>query len=363
MVNHRFVLLLATVLLYAGNARAHHAFASEFDGNVQGEVSGTITTVWFRNPHVRYRMDVVADDGSIEEWDVQATSLTSIRRAGWTAETIAVGESVRIWGDMGRNGTKRIFLRGVEKEDGTELSPDGPTRNRGERDRVIADPDKDYGYAQVNSDHPYDISGPWRNNYKFQLTVDDLEPKPTPFTDAGRQKFTATEAWHDGALRCLPLGLPRIFGSPYNMEIVDAGSHYVILYQQNNAPRRIYMDGREAPYGWPATSMGFSVGHWDDDVLIVETTHLTEGTLDGTLLPMSGAGTRIVEHWEMSDGGLGMDRIMTIHDPYYTEPLVRRRGSARADSVEIIEQAPCDPDGYYRDLLERGNLEEHLGIN
>ncbi len=106
--------------------------------------------------------------------------------------------------------------------------------------------------------------------------------------------------------------------------------------------------------------MGFSTGHWEDDVLVVETTHLSPGTLDGTLMPMSGRATRIVERWEMTDGGLAMDRIMTIYDPYYTEPLVRCRGSVRAESVDILEQAPCDPDGYYRDLLEGGKLREHL---
>lgn len=354
---------LALIALFLSHtANSHHAFASEFDKNVQGEVSGTITTVWFRNPHVRYRLAVTNEDGVVEDWDVQATSVTSIRRAGWTKDTLPVGESVRIWGDMGRNGSKKIFLRGVEMSDGTELSPAGPTGNPGDRDRVTASADIDYAYAQVNEEHPVDISGPWRNNYKFQLTVDDLEPKPTPYTDAGREKFEATEVWQDGALRCLPLGLPRIFGSPYNMEVVDAGSHYVILYQQNNAPRRIWMDGRQAPGDWPLTSMGFSVGHWQDNVLVVETTHLSEGTLDGTLMPMSGRDTRIVERWEITDGGLAMDRIMTIYDPYYTEPLVRRRGSARADSVDIIEQAPCDPDGYYRDLLENNNLREHLGL-
>ena len=51
---------------------------------------------------------------------------------------------------------------------------------------------------------------------------------------------------------------------------------------------------------------------------------------------------------------------MTIYDPYYSQPLVRRRGSARDDDVDISEQAPCDPDSYYRDLLELGKLEQHL---
>ena len=54
---------------------------------------------------------------------------------------------------------------------------------------------------------------------------------------------------------------------------------------------------------------------------------------------MKGEGTRIVERYELAPDRLAMDRIMTIHDPYYTQPLVRRRGSARDDNVDISEQA------------------------
>jgi hypothetical protein len=77
---------------------------------------------------------------------------------------------------------------------------------------------------------------------------------------------------------------------------------------------------------------------------------------------MKGEGTRIVERYDFTADRLAMDRTMTIYDPYYTQPLVRRRGSARDDSVDIGEQAPCDPDSYYRDLLELDRLEQHLGI-
>ena len=87
-------------------------------------------------------------------------------------------------------------MRGMEKADGTEHLPMGPVRTRSERNRVNASADKDYGYAQVNPEHPFDISGPWHNGYKFQLTVDDLEPKPTPFTVEGKRVFEATESWH-----------------------------------------------------------------------------------------------------------------------------------------------------------------------
>jgi hypothetical protein len=225
---------------------------------------------------------------------------------------------------------------------------------------VRADPSKKYGYGAVRNDYPVDITGPWINRYKFRLTVDDLEPKPTPFTAEGRRIFEATTHWQDPALRCLALGLPRLFGAPYNMEIVDAGTHYVIVHVEHNTPRRIWMDGRTPPESLPASSLGFSVGHWEGDELVIETTHLAPGWLDGSGLPMSGEGTRLVERYTFRDDRLAMDRTMTIYDPYYTQPLVRRRGSARGDDVAIGEQPSCDPDSYYRDLRENDLLDAHL---
>jgi len=92
------------------------------------------------------------------------------------------------------------------------------------------------------------------------LTVDDLQPKLTPFSAEGRRAFEATESWHDDVLRWMPLGLPRTFGSPYAMEVVDAGSHYLIVYEQNNTPRWIWPAGRTLPQDLPANSMGFFGG-------------------------------------------------------------------------------------------------------
>lgn len=356
----RHCLLVLLLSVTSVPAIAHHSFPAEFDKSRRGEISGKIVEVWYKNPHARYRLEVESSDGSVDVWDVQTSSLISLRRAGWTAETLKVGELVRIWGDLGHNDTKKLFMRGVEKSDGSEVLPGGAIRDANERNRVTDGPENIYTYAQVNPDHPFDISGPWSNFHKFRLTVDDLEPKPTPFSAEGKRVFDATESWQDDVLRCMPLGLPRIFGSPYPMDIVDAGSHYVVLHVQNNTPRRIWMDGRKAASDLPPSSMGFSTGHWEGDVLVVETTHLSPGTLDGSLLPMSGRDTRVVERWELGSDPLSMDRTLTIFDSYYTKPLVRQRGSIRSDSIEVIEPAPCDPDGHYRDLLETNRIEEHF---
>jgi hypothetical protein len=341
---------------------AHHSFSAEFEPEKTAELSGTISQVWWNNPHIRYRLRVTAEGGQPEEWELQAASITAMQALGWSQSTIKIGDQLTVSGQVGRNAAKKLYVRTIVRPDGSRLAtgrgePTGPDPNQ-----VHATAGKSYGYGAVRNDHPVDITGPWRNRYKWRVTVDDLEPKPTPFTDEGRALFAATEHYQDPALRCLALGLPRLFGAPYNMEIVDAGTHYVIVYVEHNTPRRIWMDGREPPPDTQPSSLGFSVGRWDGDVLVIETTHLLPGWLDGSGLPMKGEGTRIVERYEFTDDRLAMDRVMTIHDPYYTQPLVRRRGSARDDVVDIAEQASCDPDSYYRDLFEAGRLEEHLGV-
>jgi hypothetical protein len=337
---------------------AHHSVAAEFDVSQQAELKGEITHVWFSNPHVRYRLTITNSDRTTEDWELQAGNITNLLRQNWTEDSLRVGDRVTASGDLGRDGAKKLRIREVVIADGRVVPP----RNSAPTDRntISASPDKYYGYDDHRTAYPIDPTGPWRNDYKWRVTVDDLEPKPTPFTAEGRRLFDATRPWHDYALRCVAIGLPRVFGSPYNMDIVDAGNHYLMVFVEHNTPRRIWMDGREAPAGTPATPLGFSVGKWEGDVLVVETTHLTPGWLDGSGLPMSGDGTRIVERYEWSTDRLAIERTMTIYDPYYTAPLVRRRSSARGDDVPITEQAPCDPDSFYRDLEASGRLQEHF---
>jgi len=353
--------MLVFCALHGTQALGHHSVAAEFDTGNQGELQGEITRVWFTNPHVRYELTVTKDDGSTEAWELQGGNVTNLRAQGWLESSIVVGDRVTVSGSLGRDGAQKLQIRELLTADGARVPPprEPVARPAGGRNAVNASADKDYGYGPTN-DYPVDITGPWRNNYRWRVTVDDFEPKPTPFTAEGRAIFEATEAWHDPSLRCVAPGLPRIFGAPYHADVVDAGDHYLMLYIEHNTPRRIWMDGRTPPANTPPTPMGFSVGRWEGNVLIVETTHLSRSWLDGSGLPMSGEGTRIVERYVPGEDGLTIDRTMTIYDPYYTEPLVRQRYSARDDGIDLTEQAPCDPDSYYRDLEASGRLEEHF---
>lgn len=347
-------------LSFSQTTFAHHSFSAEFD-NIRGEISGVVVRARYTNPHPRYQILVTLENGTSEEWELQGQSVTSMRAGGWDSDFLSVGDEIRVWGSLGRNDTKKLFLSGLEKSNGEIYDPSANASTRPNPGEVNATVGRNYTYGQLNESAPFDISGPWRNSYKFRVTVDDLEPKPTPFTTEGAAIYAETEHYDDYSLRCVAPGLPRIFGAPYDMDIVDAGSHYQFVYIEHNTPRRIYMDGRVAPDNFPDTAMGWSNGHWEGDELVIETTKLVPGWLDGSGMPfMGGENTRLLERYTFADDRLSMERVLTIYDAYYTEPLIRRRASARDDNVVITEHDSCDPTSYYSDIFESGELERRL---
>ena len=87
-----------------------------------GTIEGVVTEVWFRNPHVRYYVEITLGDGSTESWDVRTSSPTQLSRRGWTQDTITEGDQVKVLGHLGRDGRKLLSLISIELADGTKLS-------------------------------------------------------------------------------------------------------------------------------------------------------------------------------------------------------------------------------------------------
>jgi hypothetical protein len=94
---------------------------------------------------------------------------------------------------------------------------------------------------------------------------------------------------------CVPPGMPSTMTSTvsYPIEILQTPGRVTMFAEFEMQLRRIYMDGREFPPAdyWP-TRMGFSVGHWEGETLVIETRFLSEYLMRSW--PRSEA-TRIVE--------------------------------------------------------------------
>ncbi len=120
------LILLTIGMLLARAAQGHHSFTAEFVADKTATLKGTITQVWFRNPHVRYLMVVVNEDGEEETWDARGSPVVWLARKGWKKDTIQVGDTVEMYGYLGRDGIKMLSIMTITLADGTVLVDKAP---------------------------------------------------------------------------------------------------------------------------------------------------------------------------------------------------------------------------------------------
>ena len=97
------------VTLAASPVVGHHAYDANYIRET-GSIEGVVVEVFWANPHVHYYLEVADDEGGTTLWDVESDNLSVMARAGWTSETVQVGDRVRISGRLGREGRSRLAL-------------------------------------------------------------------------------------------------------------------------------------------------------------------------------------------------------------------------------------------------------------
>ena len=118
----RLVLVVAGMALVAAwPARAHHAFASEFDAKKPVKFTATVTKMEWINPHAWMHVAVKKPDGTTENWMIEAGSPNSLFRRGITKDTVRVGMQVVVDGYQARDGSRRANGRDVTLPEGKKL--------------------------------------------------------------------------------------------------------------------------------------------------------------------------------------------------------------------------------------------------
>jgi len=214
--------------------------------------------------------------------------------------------------------------------------------------------------APRTSDGRIDLSGIWENVWFYQgkvsppLASPPGEPPASTFSNigAGFKNGLPLRPWAADLLKqrkeqnskdnpdahCLPMGLMQFHEHPQPRRIVQTPELIVILYEGNGGIRQIFTDGRSLPASDPQPWWyGYSVGKWEGDTLVVQTTGFRDGGwLDIQGSPLTDAG-KITERFQrLNYGTLRID--VTIDDPKaYTEPFTVRVNQRLAVDIEMIE--------------------------
>jgi hypothetical protein len=180
--------------------------------------------------------------------------------------------------------------------------------------------------AQRTSYGKPDLSGFWlpENPTKYLLNLAaDMKPEEIPLKpwarDLYNHRIETNGKDHPGAY-CLPSGIPEKLNIPDGLKLVQTEDLVILLHESRTIYRQIFTDGRSHPKDAQPTWMGYSIGRWEGDTLVVDTI----GQNGRTWLDMRGLpGTeslRVIERYRRPRIGR-MDIEVTIDDPEaYTRP-------------------------------------------
>jgi hypothetical protein len=99
------VLVGIGMLLATRPVVAHHAFAAEFDADKPVKLTGAVTQVEWTNPHAWFHIDVKDETGKVTNWSLEMGSPNGLMRAGWTRNSMKVGDIVTVEGSRARDGS------------------------------------------------------------------------------------------------------------------------------------------------------------------------------------------------------------------------------------------------------------------
>ena len=181
----------------------------------------------------------------------------------------------------------------------------------------------------------------------------DFKPDESPIRPEAAEIFRRRITGVENREVCLPLGIPLAGIVSEATKIAQSPRLTVILYESDGTHRQIYTDGRSLPKEivQPAW-LGYSVGHWYRDTLVVESAGFNDKTwLDVTGHPHSEA-MRLVERYHRRDFG-HMDIEVTFDDPQmYTKPF----------TIKFTYELLADSD-VFENICENEKDRAHTGKN
>jgi hypothetical protein len=180
-----------------------------------------------------------------------------------------------------------------------------------------------------------------QHKYAFNILL-DFKPEESPMRPEALELLKRAAGRNPADVCMGHPGIPLADFLSEPMKIIQAPRITMILYEVDNIHRQIHTDGRTLPkeFDYPAFH-GYSAGHWDGEVFVVETAGFNDKTpLDSIGHPHSEA-LRLTERFRRRDFG-HLDVEMTFDDPkLYTRPFTIKVPHDLLPDTDLFESY-CD---------------------
>jgi hypothetical protein len=194
--------------------------------------------------------------------------------------------------------------------------------------------------APRTADGKPDLTGIWRGAgplYRFNIAQDLKTEDIQPWAEALFLNRVRDSRKDSPLARCLPVSVP--FHNFFNLtRIVQTPALIVMLYESPNSPHRmVFTDGRDLPKDPNPSWLGYSIGRWEGDTLVVTTAGFNDrGWLDSAGHPQTES-LRMTERLRRRDFG-HMDFETIIDDPkVFTRPFTIKAERLLAADTDLLE--------------------------
>ena len=336
---------VALSLGWSGSSTAHHGITAQFDTSTTFEISGVVTDLEFVNPHAYVYFDVTEDSGEVVPWRCELRAATVLRRSGWSEEMFTPGTEIDVLGSPDRRDPQTCYLvtvtfaNGVTVERYGQLTPES-----------LEDGSESERPARLAGGRP-NIGGDWARPQRLLVGENALGTGPAQqarnamgmgasvqLTDVGAAAV-ADYQWEDNPrFQCMAVNIfdDWTFDQHVN-RIVQEEDRITLMYGFMDIVRVVHLDMDEHPVDVEMTRAGYSIGRWEGDELVVETTGFAPGYLETRNAVMHGSEMHVVERFTYDHDAGTLTRSWVADDPTYFV------GSHTGEDTVEIADIPFEP--------------------
>ncbi len=317
---------VAALLLLAMPVAAHHSQAI-YDRQSTITIEGVVTEYRWANPHVYLYIEAQGEDGGTFIWPIEGQVTAILRRLGWDGDTFAPGDAVTVTARPSRDPNRTMALMTSVEKDGVVYA--GGTAALPARAATVGAAESLAGNWEVPVT-------PWIRSFS--------EPFSWSLTAAGAEGLAAyDDRTMNPQLQCIQRTAPwlMIFTGVYSIELGDEVVMIRTEYDTVDRTVRMNVDSHD---GAEVTHQGHSIGRWDGDVLVVDTTHFVANNSGAARGIRSGSQKHVIERFELDPDRTSMTYSFELDDPeFLAEPVAGELQLAYRPDLELV-RVRCDVD-------------------
>ena len=290
-------------------ALAHHS-AAAYDTQKEITITGTVSQYKFANPHIYLTLQTKKADGTTEMVEVEAGAASVLNGLGFKKDSVAAGDVVTVTGNPGRNHPDQFVLgKELFKKDGTYYPLNIASRS------ILA----------ASNQTANTIEGTWfspRNEFNAFLGG----ARNWVVTDKGKSAMSVVDPKATTQKDCVPIGAPALMFYPVATTINVQRDRVVLKIDWLDSERTVYLDGRKHPPAGETSLHGHSVGRWEGDTLVVETTNFKEHPMGLSASLPSSSQKRLTERFHLGQDHKTLVYSGVVEDPVYLAKPVEWSG-------------------------------------